>query len=213
MMGVTQISTAQIVITPDPVYLEGIEAGDLNGIAHSFVENQSSGNMNITWERTIIDMTEGWASAVCDLNQCYLSHISSQAFGLGSGLEGLLDVYVYPNDIEGSAIIEMEVFATNDPSVNYTATYYFNQGTSGIAERLTEAIKVYPNPTQDYVNIESPTDVYRVQLFDVSGKMVISVATNGAQRFSIENLSSGNYILKMMDINSEIVSTNLLVKE
>jgi hypothetical protein len=206
-------STAQdLTIDPNPVYVDGITADDFEGVGYAFVNNNTSSNLNLTWQRTVLQITEGWTSAVCDLNQCYFASVGTETFGLGAGQAGTMDVHVYPNGVDGGAIIEIEVFQTNDPGIHTSATYFFNQSSS-LVERFSEAVKVYPNPTQDWITIDNTDNtVVTADLLDINGKLVLSSTVNGNQRLSVQELPAGNYILKMMDIEGNIISTNHLVK-
>ena len=60
-------------------------------------------------------------------------------------------------------------------------------------------IKLYPNPASDYVNVELPFKVDRISVLDVNGKQVkeISNPSVGVNLIQIEELSSGNYFVKL----------------
>lgn len=200
-------------ISPNPVYKNGVTGADVEGVAYADIYTNSDFDLHLTWEVTAVEMTEGWGVAVCDLVQCYFPTVTTESFTLMVDSVGDMDVHVYPNGIEGSAIIEVEVYETDNPSSTTTGIYYFNH-TVGIAEKFSEAIKVYPNPTQDYLTIDNSENlVSSVELYNVSGKMVMNSNLNGNDRISIQELAAGNYILKLVDANANIVSTNLVVKQ
>ena len=204
---------AQFSISPDPVYKDGVMPDDFEGVAYAIITNDSGEDLSLQWSRNIIEITEGWGSAVCDVNQCYGQDVNSFAFDLAADSSGAMDVHVYPYGIEGAAIIEVKVYLISDPFVSTTATYYFNQ-TVGIAERFTEAIKIYPNPTQDYVSIDNVENLaVKAEVYNVTGKLILSSALKGNDRINVQELPAGNYILKLSDQNSKVVSTNLLVKQ
>lgn len=204
---------AQLAINPSEIYVEGITSADIDIVGHSFIENNTEVSGSFTWQRTIVELSEGWTTAVCDPNLCYLTGTNTAAFNLDAGASGTMDVHVYPNGFEGAAIVEVEVYETANPDNATVGTYYFNQGTNGVAERFSEAVKVYPNPTQDWIIIDNAdNNVVTADLYDINGKMVLSSTVNGNQRLSIQELPAGNYILKMMDISGDIISTNHLVK-
>ena len=206
--------TAQdIYISPNPVFTQNVMFDDFEGVGHSLFYNEDESALNFTWEIIVVEKTDGWNVAVCDVVQCYLPTVSSQSFDLPAGTAGDMDVHVYPGGIEGAAIIEVNVYETDDPSNNTTGVYFFNH-TVGITEKFSEAIKVYPNPTQDFITIDnSENQVSAVELYNVSGKMVLRSDLNGNDRISLQELASGNYILKLVDANANIVSTNLVVKQ
>jgi len=208
-----QKAVAQFTITPNPVYEEGVAPEDFEGVGYATITNETEEDLNLTWSRSVIEITEGWTSAICDVNQCYLPNISSQPFDLAAGDSGAMDVHVYPNGFEGAAIIKVVVHRTDDPFVSTSATYYFNQAV-GITEKFSEAIKIYPNPAQDYISIDNSENlVVKADIYNLSGQLVLSTNLNGNEIINIQNLSAGNYILKLSNGNSQIVSTNLLIKQ
>ncbi len=60
-------------------------------------------------------------------------------------------------------------------------------------------IKLYPNPASEYVNVELPFKVDRILVLDINGKQVkeISNLSVGVNSIQIEELSSGNYFVKL----------------
>ncbi|WP_158849464.1 T9SS type A sorting domain-containing protein [Algibacter sp. L1A34] len=54
--------------------------------------------------------------------------------------------------------------------------------------------KIYPNPTSNYINVESKIDVDRFEIYDLSGKKVLS--SNNYEKINVEDLSKGLYLLK-----------------
>ena len=59
-------------------------------------------------------------------------------------------------------------------------------------------IKVYPNPTTGILNINSSSECRDIQIFDVSGRLMIRKETNGFQQFvSLSGLARGIYLLKL----------------
>lgn len=204
---------AQLSIAPNPVYKDGVQPEDFEGVGYALVTNGFDYPLQLEWELTVIEMSEGWQAAVCDINNCYTPAVTVMGFQLAAGQEGTMDVHVYPNGLEGSAIIQVEVYQANDLTNITSATYFFNHSV-GVAEKFSEAINVYPNPTQDFVTIDNYENrVAAVELYNVSGKLVLRSDLNGSDRISLQELTSGNYILKLVDENANIVSTNLIVKQ
>lgn len=204
---------AQLSISPNPVYLNGVLPDAFEGVGHAFITNGFNYNLTLTWSITVIEMTEGWEVAVCDPVQCYVPTVTEMNFSLQADSSGTMDVHVYPHGFDGQAIIEVEVYQSNDSTNTTSATYFFNH-TLGLAEKFSEVIKVYPNPTQDYISIDNSENLVSVvELYNVSGKMVLTTNLNGSDRVSLQELAAGNYILKLVDVNSNIVSTNLVMKQ
>jgi len=209
--GISSLS-AQTVIDPNPVQLNNLDVSISDIVAYSTVTNESSFNVNYEWVRTEIEISEEWTSAVCDKNQCYLYFVDSEEFSLAPGEEGTLDVHVYPDDSEGAAIIEVKVTDIANPDNTDTGLYLFNNSL-GTAERLTNAIALYPNPALNQLFLENSDDVELIEFYDIRGKLHLTTQVNGSLSIDISDLSSGNYIVRMWSLNNKQVSTNLLMKQ
>ena len=67
----------------------------------------------------------------------------------------------------------------------------------GIAENLSsENITLYPNPVDDFVNLDTDLKIEGIELYTLEGKLERRFANN-FYRLDLCNLSAGNYILKI----------------
>lgn len=66
-------------------------------------------------------------------------------------------------------------------------------------------ISIYPNPTSDYVKINSENDqkIIQAQIFDLNGRL-LSNSDIANQMVDFKNLTKGMYILKLIDENNSI---------
>jgi hypothetical protein len=201
----------QTSIEPTQVQVDDFDPNNFEAVAYSFVNNNGNVAVDYTWTRNTIDITSGWTSAVCDINQCYLDFVSSQDFTLESGSTGNLDVHLYPGGIEGSALIEV-VIEDNDNEENVvTGVYLFSTSLlSTTSEKITNALKIYPNPVISEFFIEGSEDVQRIEIYNIAGKLVKQVQSFGQGSINVDNLGTGNYIVRMWDDTNAQISTNVL---
>lgn len=205
---------AQTTIEPPTVYLNDIAATDGDVAAYSFVLNQTGDSTGYIWERNIIEITEGWLTAVCDVVTCHFPTVESSTFGLKADSLGTLDVHVYtnfvdPNGVDGAAIVEVTVTNLSDEDDVAVGTYYFNQALS-TPERITNALKIYPNPVVSEFFIEGADDVQRVEIYDISGRLVKEVQSFGQGSINVDDLGNGNYIVRMWNDSNKQLSSNVL---
>lgn len=201
----------QTLLEPTLVEVDEINAlTDFEGVGYSTVTNQGASTVEYTWSRNTIEITSGWTSAICDINQCYLTMVSSQDFELEPGASGNLDVHLYPNGLEGNAIIEVVIQGDDDPENNVTGTYLFSTGTLSTPERITNALKIYPNPVVSEFFIEGADDVERVEIYSIDGKLVKQVQSFGKGSVNVDDLGTGNYIVRMWDDANKQISSNVL---
>ncbi|WP_312766449.1 S8 family serine peptidase [Epilithonimonas sp.] len=60
-------------------------------------------------------------------------------------------------------------------------------------------IKLYPNPSKDYINIQTEGEIHRIDIYDLSGKILKTSYSNS--KVNIENLPKGNYLVKIQLVN------------
>ena len=75
--------------------------------------------------------------------------------------------------------------------------------------KLNEAVKMFPNPVQHYVNLQSGIPITRVQVFSLLGQLLKDVPKNPS-RIYLGDLDSGIYMIKIYSNEHHI--TKKLVK-
>jgi len=145
-------------------------------IAKSTVKNESNAKKLILWERTVHSLTDGWDTAVCDKNVCYNPDVESFEFELEAGEEGTLNVYGYPNGKEGMLSVSVKLTDSTDP--NNTVTGEFEVQSEGFTTSTTfvpvQDIKIYPNPTTQYISLTDVQNVAGLTLYNIVGRQVKS---------------------------------------
>ena len=83
--------------------------------------------------------------------------------------------------------------------------------TTGMVEETLPNINIYPNPSKDWVKIDGISEVSDVQIFDITGKLVLQQEYQIDDRIDISSLTTGMYILNIR--NSEGVSSKKIIKQ
>ncbi|RXM61537.1 T9SS type A sorting domain-containing protein [Chryseobacterium sp. CH1] len=99
-------------------------------------------------------------------------------------------------------------------SFSNTAKIYFdynhpiitNTYTTSVQDRTTLAtsetskknnqLVIYPNPVKDILHIQSPDEVSKVEIYDLSGRIINSMGVKG-NSVNVSNLLKGNYLIKV----------------
>ena len=69
-----------------------------------------------------------------------------------------------------------------------------------------ENIKVYPNPTQNSLNIQSTSTIFSTEIIDINGRTIQSLSQNSNDIIlDIENFQSGIYLLKVTTENGSSI--------
>ncbi len=115
-------------------------------------------------------------------------------------------------DFEGAWNVYPYFESGNIVITNYLSGGFFLVSPSLLStdDNTLSKFSLYPNPSTNYVEISSPeTPIFDIQVYDLSGKLIISNNYNSetAINLNISNLSNGIYLLK---INNQV--TKKLIK-
>ena len=70
----------------------------------------------------------------------------------------------------------------------------------GVPENMSsQQIKLFPNPSSDFIHLESTDLIRRAEIYDLNGRQIKTIETD-LQRINIGDLVSGNYILRIEGI-------------
>ena len=70
---------------------------------------------------------------------------------------------------------------------------------------------LYPNPTNDVVRVRTGGEIYEFNVFDMSGKLLMSqLLTTDGQAVSVDALSNGLYVFQLVDESGKVAHTSRL---
>jgi endoglucanase len=102
--------------------------------------------------------------------------------------------------------IQMQIAGGSDVALitSYSDNFKFEKGTLVSVQELNANsvnVQIYPNPAKDRVIVNCPNGLSHIEIFDLSGKKLISRKLIGETTFAISKnqLKSGLYILKIID--------------
>lgn len=204
---------AQVTLEPQQIVVTEVSPDSTQAIGYGRVKNNADETRTYRWVRTIRSISEGWETAVCDTNLCYLPYVDSMEFELSAQLEANMNVYVYPNDLEGSAVVEVKVVDVANPEVSASAVYYFNASPSSTRKRERHKnLQVYPNPTRNIFQVTNSEAVGKVVLFNLLGRELKSFSYIPGDLYRMDNLPKGTYLVQFQDRDGRILVTRVLNK-
>ncbi|RZJ67806.1 MAG: T9SS type A sorting domain-containing protein [Flavobacterium sp.] len=123
-------------------------------------------------------------------------------FGIGSATSITKVIIRWPSGIVDEIL---------DPSTN--AALFVLEGSSPLAvvNPSVKAFSVSPNPVKDVMNFTftNQTDITSANVFDLSGRIVLS-STAQNQQIDMQKLTTGTYILQLMDAQGKFYSQKFI---
>ena len=205
--------SAQLTITPNPAIVEDVDITLGEVIASGVIKNGFEEAKDLVWTRKIIMLSENWTTAVCDKNACYLTTTETAEFNLAAGEENTMNVYIYPENNEGMAIVEVTVTDKNDDNISVKGTYYFNATPNSTREITGAAVAIYPNPTNGRFRVANAPGLQKAEMFSMTGQKVYRAQLSNGDWLSIQHLPRGTYLLRLIDENRQTLSTRLVHKQ
>ena len=126
-------------------------------------------------------------------------------FGVAQSAIGNINSGAVSNSNFAHSVGEIYVIPTNPDDTNSGTMGIVYQTTLkilGIAEIEKESVKIYPNPTADYVflKLNSTVKLETAEIFDLSGKL-ISQSKITEDKLDLRFLNQGIYLLKFKNSN------------
>jgi len=132
---------------------------------------------------------------------------------------GIASLSVSPNSFDigdlGDNLVTLTVTDVNGNSTTCTAIVTVTEFLSTESVLTTENVKIYPNPTEEFLIISFPRELeVSIHLFDLVGKLIQSqnnVIVSKTHSMNISYLNTGTYFVR---IKSEIgIVTKRIIKE
>ena len=96
----------------------------------------------------------------------------------------------------------------------YVDDYYLNWASAGtLSTQILDisSINIYPNPTDNILNLQSNIDLIEIQINNLLGQKIIR-KTDNFETINVSNLTKGMYIITMKTINGQSTSKRFLKK-
>ncbi len=189
-----------------------VKSTDLDVAAKASLKNNSDDTLLLKWTRKIENITQGWSSAVCDKNFCYVPTVDTMHLLLAPGEISNMDVHVYPMGIVGTARVTLKIEQMGKPENTLTGTYLFNI-TTPVHASDRDAIQLYPNPAMEYFHVNAPVVLGKIELYNITGDKAKVFYAYKNKRYYIDDIPSGIYLVRLLNLQEEIVKTLVLKKK
>ena len=198
------IEVSNLALTPSANYT----ISGANDLVQSSTAVTSNGNSSISQVHSITNVLENYLGVVT------LKYDDADLNGI---TEADLVLELQSSDGSWTSYTPSSIDTDNNAiSYDFTSAVTFKAITASSSsatltitdDDLIDNIRVFPNPTMDYINILSP-DTYNAEIFNATGQKLMSTNKN---KIDIRFISNGNYFLKLKDSNNNIKTFTIIKK-
>lgn len=162
----------------------GIEISDVENNYHIYSVNWSPNQMTFLVDNEIFYVykppVQDSATWPFDAEQYILLNVAM------GGVAGTID----PNFTESPMVIDY--------------VRVFQDSALSNEEIKSDEFKIYPNPTDNLINIKSKRNIDSVELYDIFGKLIL-LQSEQFESINVENLNSGLYLIKIYSEGTKTV--------
>lgn len=120
--------------------------------------------------------------------------------------EGSLDFA----DVNGDGTQDIAITGKSSEDIE-SSRLYINQEMLGVTSVESNALSVYPNPSNGRFTINIDKPVGQIEIFDISGKLMLR-DNEVNDKFLDVNLASGIYLIKAMTIDGEQYASKIIIE-
>lgn len=196
-------ANAQFTIDEDTLYafgFVGAPSADFSDIyAHTVIRSKAPSPETIKWNRfNVVLPSAEWSTGICDILSCRGPEIGSDSFTFNkAGDTGILSFHCYAKNIRGNGSFTVRFARANNP-LDFKDVYINVQGwaPTGVSSSMRTLINVYPNPVNDYVNINNPLiGKADLKVYNAQGQIVYESGFDNNARVDVSSFSSGLYTI------------------
>lgn len=191
---------------------------DANGFTEPKIEalNNTSDNIYLEYEVLSNTLDTAWSILFCYRGGCFPRVTQSAAMdSIRGGAQAMIfKLTLDPQGVAGTGTLVLRLWERSNPSVADTITMDVEITPNvSVAEELAAQIKVFPQPVQDFLYVDMPASLGKVELdiVDLSGVLVYRDNVNATDaKLDVSSLAQGMYILRIKN-DKMILNKRILV--
>lgn len=211
--------TGQLVLTPDTLNISFPQDTAYYDI-HMTVANNYNGPVNFWWRLVKTDFPPAWTTQVCDLNTCYFEGVDkcpkhNPNIIAGGTSSDAMYVKLNPKNTTGTTSMWFKLYSNADLTIIVDSLLINVTSLTTSREDVSyDQITLFPNPATDHFSLKGDvTDVRNLEILDANGKLLDRMNYGIGNQYSVSDLPSGLYFVRLIDRRNEQVRTIRLHKE
>ena len=159
-----------------------------------------------------------WEFQVCDKNTCYIWGLEQCPTGnpavFNANETFTYNLYVNPHGTEGIGNVMFNITAEDGTILSSIPVQYEIDLVSGVneAELDVKQVKLYPNPTTDYIQITNDNNVSKLAFYNIVGKRLNTSVHYTGKSHDVSGFQKGIYLVRLFDEDDNVISVFRLNK-
>lgn len=186
-----------------------VQKDEFENYISNFGVNTTNETKIMRWTQKTIFKGSSWSnSQVCDNNLCYTDKILTRTIEIPAGDSTLLKILFRPNGQDTCGYYTISIQENGSGEIDETAHYFFNgQDCEAVAgfKRLdnVETVRIFPNPSADYVQLSSKEAVRNVTIYNAQGLVAKEVQDYRNGLIPVGDLPVGTYYMMFSFYNGK----------
>ncbi len=202
------IPGAKLCMTHAAIFAEDDNGNSLNKL------KQSSDDIQVYFDACfdcVPPKAEVELELTAEFSFTFHNHASATEYLWDFG-DGTTSSFAFPtHTFDPDQAYEVTLTISNECGTD-TDTALITFAPSSIDDFTGPKISIGPNPTADYVQVFSESEIQvQFELFDLVGRKILSKQTRSNTTISLENLAKGNYLIRVSDLTNKTMLQDQLV--
>lgn len=182
-----------------------------------FFKNNTNETIVLNWRRELADNCPTyWDILSADTEATYFSHTDESQIPISmspADSNFLISQIFLPRSMPGCCDIKV-IFSLEDaPNQPVDTAYYHieinstNCLSTSVEQQNQEKVRIYPNPSSGYINVEIENAIDAIHILDMSGRTIVNSFAVEPKGIDISSIDSGVYACKI-----ELASGHTILK-
>jgi len=213
--------TAQVSYQPDQP--QGLGKTDDTDIKVDVdIINDLAEAQNLFWAIDRVNSSEPvpeeWEFQICDKNNCYIWGLEQCPSGNPAQFDAnesfTYNLHMNPHGTAGIGGIVFNITNGDGEILSAIPVNYQIDLVSGVSDTDLDVkqIKLYPNPTTDYIQITNDNNVSKVAFYNIVGKRLNTSVHYTGKSHDVSTLQKGIYLVRLFDEEDNVITVIRLNK-